>query len=122
MTADRTETKYLVPTSFTRALADVLDRRPAPHRHVGEGANRLPEAQHHVTTIYFDTPSRAVFRSATSGGRHFKLRAKEYYDLHPGLTETATDPRQLVRYQPTLWLELKYKAAGTTSKQRLAIP
>ena len=40
---------------------------------------------------------------------HLKLRAKEYYDLHPELTETATDARQLVRFQPILWLELKHK-------------
>jgi hypothetical protein len=123
MTAHRREAKYLVSPEQARAVARELDRRLEPHRHRGEGANRLPHAQHYVTTIYFDTASRALYRAARgSAASHLKLRAKEYYDLHPGLTETATDPRQLVRFQPVLWLELKSRDGAHTGKQRIGIP
>jgi hypothetical protein len=122
MTAQRGETKYLVSADQVPTLMREIDRHLAPHRHGGEGANRLPDARHYVTTIYFDTASRALFRAAQGSESHLKLRAKEYYDLHPGLTETATDPRQLVRYQPTLWLELKSRDHGRSGKQRVGLP
>lgn len=122
MTAQRSETKYLVRAEHVRALIAEINRHLTAHRHVGEGANRLPDPQHHVTTIYFDTPSRALFRAAQEHASHLKLRAKEYYDTHPGLMETATDPRQLVRYQPTLWLELKSRDGQQSGKQRIALP
>lgn len=122
MTAQRGEAKYLVSVEQGRALMAEIDRRLASHRHVGKGANRLPDPRHYVTTIYFDTASRALFRAAQASESHLKLRAKEYYDLHPGLTESATDPRQLVRFQPTLWLELKARDHGTSGKQRFGLP
>ena len=123
MTADRREDKFLVPVAQARALATELDRRLVSHRHRGEGANTLPAAHHYVTTIYFDTPSRALYRAAvTHGDNHLKLRAKEYYDVHTDLTETATDARQLVRFQPVLWLELKHKDQAFTGKRRIGIP
>jgi hypothetical protein len=124
MTAHRREAKYLISTEQARAVVATLKHRLESHRHRGEGANRLPDAQHHVTTVYFDTPSRTLFRAATAAetsDSHLKLRAKEYYDLHPGLTETATDPRQLVRFQPILWLEIKSRDGAHTGKQRIGI-
>jgi len=123
MTAHRREAKYLAPAAAAREIAAVVDRELVSHRHRGEGANALPAAHHYVTTIYFDTASRGLFRAATAHGEsHLKLRAKEYYDLHPALTETATDPRQLVRFQPVLWLELKHREGAVTRKQRIGIP
>jgi hypothetical protein len=122
LTAHRREAKFLVTAARARAIAAELDRRLPPHRHRGAGANQLPAAHHYVTTIYFDTAGRALFRAATSGVHHLKLRAKEYYDLHPALTETATNPRQLVRYQPVLWLELKQRDGVHTGKRRVGIP
>lgn len=122
MTAQRTELKYAVPVELARKLASEIDEHLAPHRHVGPGANRLPGPQHHVTTIYFDTTSRALYRASQAHEKHIKLRAKEYYDLHPGLVETATDPRQLVRFQPTLWLEVKSRDGGQSGKRRIGIP
>lgn len=123
MTAHRRELKYLVRADQARAIASEVTRRLEPHRHRGVGANTLPAAHHYVTTIYFDTASRELFRAAReSHDAHLKLRAKEYYDLHPGLTETATDPRQLVRYQPVLWLELKHRDGAHTGKRRIGIP
>jgi len=123
MTAERREDKFLVPVAQARALAAVLDGHLDPHRHRGEGANTLPAAHHYVTTIYFDTAGRALYRAATAhADGHIKLRAKEYYDLHADLAETATDARQLVRYQPVLWLELKHKERSFTGKRRIGIP
>jgi hypothetical protein len=123
MTADRREAKYLLSIDQARAIAAEVQRRLVSHRHRGDGANTLPGAHHWVTTVYFDTPSRALFRAAnTSVDSHLKLRAKEYYDLHPELTETATDARQLVRFQPILWLELKHKEGAHTGKRRIGIP
>lgn len=123
MTAHRREAKYLISPEQARAVAAAANVHILAHRHTGEGANKLPAPQHYVTTIYFDTDSRALFRAATAtSDSHLKLRAKEYYDLHPGLTETATDPRQLVRYQPVLWLELKHRQGEHTGKQRVGIP
>jgi hypothetical protein len=122
MTAQRSEAKYLVSAAQAKTLVREIDRRLSPHRHVGEGANKLPDPQHHVTTIYFDTTSRTLFQAAQSNENHLKLRAKEYYDIHPGLTETATDPRQLVRYSPTLWLELKSRDGVYSGKKRIGLP
>jgi hypothetical protein len=50
------------------------------------------------------------------------MRAKEYYDLHPSLAELATDPRQIVKYQPVLWLELKFKDGTRSGKRRIGVP
>ena len=123
MTADRREAKFLLSVEQARAVVAAVNRRLVVHRHRGDGANLLPGAHHFVTTIYFDTPSRSLFRAAsTSADSHLKLRAKEYYDLHPELMETATDPRQLVRFQPILWLELKHKEGAHTGKRRIGIP
>lgn len=123
MTAARREDKLLVPAASVRDLVAVLDRYLPSHRHRGDGANTLPAAHHFVTTIYFDTPGRELFHAARrDADSHLKLRAKEYYDLHAALTETATDARQLVRYQPVLWLELKQKDRAFTGKRRIGIP
>lgn len=122
MTAHREEAKYLVTVEQARAVVRALDRWLESHRHRGEGANRLPQAQHYVTTIYFDTPSRTLFQAAARSGSHLKLRAKEYYDLHPDLTETATDPGQIVRFQPILWLEVKSRDGVLSGKRRIGIP
>lgn len=122
LTAERQETKYLLTFESGQITADHLSARLRPHRFTGEGANALPGADHFVTTIYFDTPSRHLFRAAQGAGGNLKLRAKEYYDLHPALVDVATDPSELVRYHPVLWLEVKYKEADRTRKRRLAIP
>jgi len=123
ITADREETKYLVPPARWESLTAELSRRLPGHRFTGEGANRLPDPQHYVTTVYFDTPSRTLFRAAaTAPDNNLKVRAKEYYDLHPSLAEVATDPTQIVRYQPWLWFELKRREGARTSKRRFRLP
>jgi hypothetical protein len=122
MTSDRSERKYLVPLARAQEVADAFSARFASHRFTGEGANLLPGADHFVTTIYFDTPSRHLYHAAHGAQVSLKLRAKEYYDLHPALIDVATDPRELVRYHPVLWLEIKHKDGERTGKRRLAIP
>jgi hypothetical protein len=123
ITAEREETKYLVAPQRVPALGSLLGQRLTPHRFTGEAANRLPGAEHFVTTIYFDTPSRAYYRAARENQQsNVKLRAKEYYDLHPSLAELATDPEQILRYQPWLWFELKRREGLVTSKRRFRFP
>jgi hypothetical protein len=123
ITAERVETKYLVAPSALPSLTRRIAAKLAPHRFTGEAANRLPDAQHFVTTIYFDTPSLSYFFAAkTDQQTNIKIRAKEYYDLHPALAELATDPEQILRYQPWLWFELKKREGQRTSKRRFRFP
>ena len=123
ITAERQELKYLLRSDRLGVFLDELERRLSSHRYLGEGANRLPDPHHYVTTIYFDTPSRRHYRAAISNVEaNVKFRAKEYYDLHPSLTELATEPEHIVRYQPWLWFELKRKHNDRTAKQRLRVP
>ena len=93
MTAERDEVKYLVARRRRcRRWPRAMSHQLPPHRFTGEGANALPRPRHFVTTIYFDTPSRHQFRASRADADHnLKMRAKEYYDLHPSLAELATD-------------------------------
>jgi hypothetical protein len=119
ITADRDEIKYFVPFDRARALTQDIASHLAPHRYTGERANLLPGAHHFVTTIYFDTASHAHYRAASQNtARNVKVRAKEYYDLHPSLAELATSAAAIVRYQPWLFLELKHRDGRRTRKQR----
>ncbi|HEY0705502.1 MAG TPA: VTC domain-containing protein [Polyangia bacterium] len=123
MTAERDEVKYLVPARHVKTLAAGLSQCLPQHRFTGKGANLLPNPRHFVTTVYFDTPSRHQYRAACADSEHnLKMRAKEYYDLHPSLAELATDPRQIVKYQPVLWLELKFREGSKSGKRRIGIP
>lgn len=123
LTAEREETKYLVSAERLATLSRAVAAELEPHRFTGEAANRLPGAHHFVTTLYFDTPSRAYYRAARSNLQsNLKIRAKEYYDLHPSLAELATDAAQIVRYQPWLWFELKRREGLVTSKRRFRFP
>jgi hypothetical protein len=123
MTAERDEVKYLVPARHVKTLAAGLSQCLPQHRFTGKGANLLPNPRHFVTTVYFDTPSRHQYRSACADAEHnLKMRAKEYYDLHPSLAELATDPRQIVKFQPVLWLELKFREGSKSGKRRIGIP
>jgi hypothetical protein len=125
LSADRQEHRYLLAPEQTQEFAQALNRQLAHHRFRGASANTLPRPQHFVTTVYFDTPSRHAYRALRAGSVReplAKLRAREYYDLHPSLAELATDSRHLVRHSPGLWLELKFRDGNRTGKSRLAIP
>ena len=122
LTSDREETKYLVSQSEKRALVAALNERLPRHHHRGEGANNLPGPEHFVTTVYFDTPSFSHFREATRNGEHHvKLRAKEYYDVHPSLAELATDVNEVLHRSPFVWLELKRRSGSRSQKQRVRL-
>jgi hypothetical protein len=123
ITAERVETKYLVSAEKLHALSRCIQARLEAHRFTGEAANRLPGAHHFTTTIYFDTVNLAYYSAACANmQRNVKIRAKEYYDLHPSLAELATDPEQILRYQPWLWFELKRRDGLTTTKRRFRFP
>jgi hypothetical protein len=123
ITAEREETKYLVEKAALPFLLRDILAELTPHRFTGEAANLLPGAEHFVTTIYFDTPSLRYYRASQQNQHsNLKIRAKEYYDLHPSLAELATDPEQILRYQPWLWFELKRREGLVTSKRRFRFP
>ncbi len=123
LTAEREETKFQIQDAYIQRFVQQLVQHVKPHRFVGEGANRLPDAQHYSTTIYLDTPSHALLRAATRDvGNNLKIRAREYYDLHSSLAELATDPSQIVHYQPFVWFELKRRVGDRTFKHRLRLP
>jgi hypothetical protein len=123
ITADRDESKYLLAAERVAAFSSAMGQRLPHHRFTGDGANPLPRPRHFVTTVYFDTPARDQYRAGQAAtGLHLRLRAKEYYDVHPGLVELASDPRQIVKYQPLLWLELKFREGTRSGKQRVGIP
>ncbi len=122
MTRDRDETKYVIHplrlSNLMRALSAELPR----HRYSGEGANRLPDAQHYTTTVYFDTASRALYRAARANpALNEKLRARVYYDVHSSLAELSTSLDQFVRQDPYIFLELKRRDKSRTSKHRLRL-
>ena len=122
LTAERAETKYLVPAGAAQELARALARELRPHRFSGPFASILPGGRDYATTIYFDTEQRDLYREATASEVHCKIRAREYYSVHPSLTDLATDPRQLVRYTPFVWLVVKYRDASQTRKRRFGMP
>jgi hypothetical protein len=119
ITADREEKKYLLPHVALGQLRTQLDRHLSQHRYTGKDANRLPEAQHFVTTIYFDTASHTQYqRAERDPHNNVKVRAKEYYDMHPTLAEVATSPDEIVHSRPWLWLELKQRSGDRSEKLR----
>jgi len=122
ITHDRRELKFKLSPAHASAFAAQVSARIPLHHFEGKGANRLPRARHYVTTVYFDTPSRTLYQAVRADDDNLKVRAREYYDLHPELLELATDARDIVRYTPVLWIEIKGKADGRTYKRRIGIP
>jgi VTC domain len=122
ITQNRRELKFKLPEAQATSIAAHVSTRIPKHRFQGTGANRLPRARHYVTTVYFDTSARDLYRAVRDDPDALKVRAREYYDLHPELLELATDARDIVRYSPVLWIELKGKRDGRTYKRRVGIP
>lgn len=121
MTADRAERKYLLPLSAASRLARDLKGNGVT-RHYPPGFQALPGAQQFATTIYFDTKDRQLFKATERGESSRKLRAREYYNLDPSLTQLATSVNQLVRFDPVLWFELKTKHGHQVNKRRFGLP
>jgi hypothetical protein len=95
------ETQYLVPAAHLGPLATALGR------HLPAARTSGPRPRHFVTTVHFDTPSRHRFRGDPAA---LAVVARERYDLYPSLADLATDPRQVVEYDPVLWLEVALPA------------
>jgi hypothetical protein len=122
LTQERHELKYLVPARTLPALVSLFDQHISAHRFHGEGSNPLPFAQHFITTVYLDTPSRAHYRLAADNAEHnVKVRAREYYDVHPSLAELATSPEQILHHQPWIWFEIKRREGSRTLKRRARV-
>src|SRR5689334_1696701 len=122
MTADRSEVKYVLSPKAAAVFTNRVAESMIAHRFSGPGSTILPGGVDFTTTVYFDTSARDLFRAAASHRSHLKLRAREYYTLHLSLTELATDSRQLVRYVPVVWFELKYKEGSHVQKRRIGVP
>lgn len=121
ITSDRRETKYLFPPERVDEFVKALRASLPFHRFTGERANSLPGAHHYITTIYFDTPSGRHYQAASGEEHSIKVRAREYYDVHPSLAEVATSSDDLLRYDPCLWFELKRRGAGHSEKRRFRL-
>lgn len=122
ITADREETKYMVESDQRATLSRIFSEHLTVHHFRGEGDNPLPSPEHYVTTVYFDTPSRRHLTLArNSADDNVKLRAKEYYDVHPSLAELATDVSEVMHQPPWLWLELKRRTGTRSSKHRIRL-
>jgi hypothetical protein len=122
ITENRSELKYRLTAGQAVDLVTGVAAHLPEHRYEGKGGNRLPRARHYVTTIYFDTPTRDLYRAASQNEENLKLREREYYDVHPELAELATHAQDLVRYDPVLWIEIKRKSSSRTTKQRVGVP
>ena len=120
--ADRAENKFFLPAQSARAFVDGLRGHVQTHRFRGEGASRIPRPVHFITTLYFDTKAGHIAQACRDGSANVKLRAREYYDEHPDLTEIATSRQQLKRHNREVWLELKAKTDGRTRKLRFPLP
>ena len=119
---DRLELKFRVSQQHAANFSRDVAAHLSEHRFAGKGSNPLPRARHYVTTVYFDTAQRDLYRAVRQDENNLKIRAREYYDLHPELLELATSSGDIVRYSPVLWIELKGKQSGRTYKRRIGIP
>jgi hypothetical protein len=123
ITAAREETKYRLEPEQIGLLMAELTRRLPSHRFLGEGANRLPDPHHYVTTVYFDTPDRNHLEaSRRDRNNNVKVRARDYYDVHPSLAEIATQPGQVIKYTPWVFFEVKRREGTRTEKERFRLP
>jgi SPX domain protein involved in polyphosphate accumulation len=122
ITRQRLELKYKVNRQRIAEFSRRIAGHVTEHRFQGEGANRLPRARHYITTVYFDTSSRDLYRAVREDDDNLKIRAREYYDVHPDLLELATSAHEINRHGPVCWVEVKGKQAGRTYKRRIGIP
>jgi hypothetical protein len=108
MVEERSEQVYFLAPAATPTFVDVVAS------HLDEDAYCRSDASgraHYVTTLYFDSESRAIARACETGAG-MRLRAREYYDRLPAA----------VQREPLLWLEVKTRAGASTRKVRFAIP
>ena len=117
-TPDRTELEFAIEGELVGELVTSLDRRLARFHHRGVVS---PRTVHYVTTTYFDTTSREVFRRASQASTSVKLRTKAYYDVIGDLAELGGLGSQPTRSDDIVWLELKRRAGARTRKHRVGV-
>lgn len=122
MFAERAEHKYFLSPAHARAFVDGVTQQIGEHRFRGLNANTLPRPVHYVTTLYFDSASREIATACAQGNDNVKLRAREYYDEHPDLTEVVTSRSGVIRRDPLVWLEVKARIGASTRKVRFSLP
>jgi hypothetical protein len=122
ITLDREESKYAVEYSHVEALLTEFDRRLSPDERQGDAENGQRHAEYLVTNVYFDTPSRSEWLTASAHpDRNVKLRAREYRHLRASLPGHAADPSSSTAGQPWIWFELKRRERERTSKRRFRV-
>ncbi|GEM_PF-1253575 len=122
MFAERAEHKYFLRPDRARAFVDGLETELEVHHFRGQGSNPLPRPVHYVTTLYFDSATHEIARACEQNRENVKLRAREYYDEHPDLTELATRRSEVRRRSDEVWLEVKTRRGAATRKVRFSLP
>jgi hypothetical protein len=121
ITQNRRELKFKLGGRDTARFAAGVAARIPYYRYLDRGANHLPRARQYITTVYFDTVAREVYRAVRDNPNSLKIRAREYYHRHPELLDLATSTRDIVRSSAALWFEIKGKRDGRTYKRRVSI-
>jgi hypothetical protein len=101
LTADRSETKYLLPRERAERVGAELSR----HHHVARVAGISVETAQSITTVYFDTRSRRLYREGMTSASRLRIRAREYDDGG----------------RASLWLELKRRQGSHSTKRRIGL-
>ena len=121
LTAERVETKYLVPPERLPGLLQRVSSRLSAHPFTGENAHP-GGALYMVTSLYLDTPSGAYFLAAReNASKNLKLRLREYSEVQAPSCAVPPEAPVLLPPEPWLWLELKQREGSTTSKRRIRI-
>jgi hypothetical protein len=111
LTGDRNETQYRLSLESAEAVAAALSARLRPCRYSRGDAAGPPDPGQFITTVYFDTPSRALYQEGLGKVESLRLRARQYYGSADSL-----------RRSPILWLEVKHKLGIRSAKRRIGIP
>lgn len=120
MTRARREVKFLVPKSRFAEFSSVVAKHLPMHVVRTWGDSAPPLSDQSVTTVYFDTPERELFRAADGTEHNIKLRVREYDAIHPELRAIAE--REGAGFDEIVWIELKQREGDRTSKRRAAVP
>jgi hypothetical protein len=121
LTSERNETQYCLAIRGAEALSAALSERLPKCQYAGSAAGWLEHRQF-ITTVYFDTPSRALYRERAEGMEDLRLRARQYYGSSLSPSGTLPDAGELVTPAAVLWFEIKHKLGIRSAKRRIGIP
>ena len=107
LTGDRNENQYRLPRESAETVATTLSERLRRCRYSGGNVAGPLDPGQFVTTVYFDTPSRALYHEGLEHVASLRLRARQYSGSGPS---------------PVLWLEVKHKLGIRSGKLRIGIP